>query len=214
MSTPKLVALGLSLALVGGAVVLLGPSTSTPSHTSRATADPAHTPAAAFAPRASRMGQGQELAELRHQVRVLTEAADRAEAVSVEAHSASELTPSDALGDDPVVDTIELTEVLDVHLSDEAHDAAATDRASSHIADRLAESEAGELLSTDCGETLCRSTLGFGDLAQRDAGLGDIGSLMPWDADGFFSTDPDDELRVSVYFTRDGQALPMTGEAS
>jgi len=213
MSTPKLVALGLSIALVGSAVLLLGPSSSASSRAAATATKTTPAQASAAPSRSSRADPGQELAELRHQVRVLTEATDQAEAERA-ADSAAGAAPTEAPTESAALDPAQLVAALDVHLRGEGHDAAATSQASAHITDQLARAEAGELLSLDCGQTLCRSTLGFGDTDQRDARLADIGSLMPWDADGFFSTDPDDELRVSVYFTRDAMALPTAGQAS
>ncbi|MCH9685005.1 MAG: hypothetical protein K0V04_26445 [Deltaproteobacteria bacterium] len=212
MSTIKIIAITLSIAAVGSAVVLMTTPKDRPARSKNARAAAPASPSSANP--SSSDDEGRELAELRHQVRALAEVSDHANAAV-----AAEPTPPVEVEPTPTAevtadDLVDLVDGFDVHLAEQSHDPGATAEASAHIENLLADAQAGRLLSVDCGETLCRSTLEFGDLGQRDARLMEIGSLMPWDADGFFNTDPEDDLRVSVYFSRDGQALPTPGEAS
>lgn len=79
--------------------------------------------------------------------------------------------------------------------------------------DALAESmsdvalEGAVMVDSWCASTLCRSEFLAEDPDSRTELLRALPRLAPWPADGFFHLDPDDDLRVITYLTREGYPL-------
>ncbi len=59
-----------------------------------------------------------------------------------------------------------------------------------------------------CGATLCRYTVAFDSIEQRDQGISSVVGLVRWDALGFGDVSPDDPLRYVVYASRDQESFP------
>ncbi len=140
-----------------------------------------------------------------------TPPADGATAAAAEPRD-SPATPSPEAPDDgtPAKQKVAATaRYFDELLADQSRDADASEKAASHVNAVFERSETGgRLVDVDCSDSLCRTRLAFDDLAQRDASLRDVGSLMPWEVDDFFHRDPEDDGRVAIYFSRAGQSLP------
>lgn len=218
MSPLKLAAITASIAAVATMIFVLDVDPRTPAPDHRADAKP-RPPARAPAHASARAGGARraeanavELADLRHEVRQLAFDAEQAPTQPPAPHGDPEPDAS-PMSDE---DAVQLAaEVFEEHLSTQTPDPEATREAQSHIAAVFEQPEAGgRLLAMDCGEALCRGEFAFDDVGQRDARLHDVGSLMPWDTDGFFRSDPEDDTRVSIYFSRAGQPLPrIDGES-
>ena len=65
------------------------------------------------------------------------------------------------------------------------------------------------LAEVSCGSTLCRYTVAFDSIEQRDEGAGALFGLPQWDSNGFGNLAPDDPLRYVVYASRDPETLPI-----
>lgn len=221
MSVPKLIVIGVSISLVGAAVLLTGsPRRERP--TAQASVEPrAHRTADRHAASSSRTepALAQELAELRHEVRHLDRVKPDPEAAAhapdpTEAALELDAPPAPVVTSEQAeAQVAAVAEALEQHLADDPFDAEASTAVSAHLQTTLDPVDA-QLLEAECGQTLCRTRLGFTDVEGRDRGLRNVGGLIPWEADGFLRTDPQDELRVSVYFTREGQPLPPLDDLS
>lgn len=153
----------------------------------------------------------QEMDELRQQAGVIAKEQNG----SLESPTAEE-TPRDVAthvdDDDDVSANQESPEETAERLSEifaaDGFDSNATSQAATHIADHLTDQGIGRLVDVGCGRTQCLAQVDFNDEAARDAGLQRIGSMLPWDTDGFFMSDPNDGRKVAVHFSREGYPLP------
>lgn len=81
--------------------------------------------------------------------------------------------------------------------------------------DALAESMSDDALAGSvmvdnwCASTLCRSEFLADDPESRTELLRALPRLAPWPTDGFFHLDPEDDLRVITYLSREGYPLAL-----
>jgi len=72
-----------------------------------------------------------------------------------------------------------------------------------------AEVTGGRLEELGCGATLCRYSVRFDSVAQREDGSGAITDLARWGSHGFGGPDPADPLRFVFYVSRDRESFPI-----
>jgi hypothetical protein len=110
----------------------------------------------------------------------------------------------------PTLEPVEIAGMLLDDLDSQTRDLQATAQAEAHVRTVLAAADGGgSVVEMDCRDRLCRAELAFDDAEGRDGLSQGIGALMPWDADGYVRSDPEDERRMTIYFTREGQTLPQ-----
>lgn len=66
----------------------------------------------------------------------------------------------------------------------------------------------GRLEEVACGSTLCRYSVVFDSLAQREDGIDAITALARWDSRMFGGPTPGDPQRYVVYVSRDAESFP------
>lgn len=110
----------------------------------------------------------------------------------------------DSMAADPIAEVVNRLNVL---YDREAPDPAWAGKAQTRITERFAAAiESPTDITTNCKKTLCRITLQFADDLGRDAAVGALS--LPWDGQGIFQTDPNNELKVVMYAAREGYTLP------
>lgn len=83
-------------------------------------------------------------------------------------------------------------------------------QAESSVREAFAESglQSARLDGVTCGTTLCRFTVAFESVEQRDDHVGTVVGLVRWKARGFADVAPDDPRRYVVYASRDPESFP------
>jgi len=62
--------------------------------------------------------------------------------------------------------------------------------------------------SATCHASMCLLDLEFSDVDARVDGMPDIPFYLPWNAEAFFSIDPEAEASATIYVAREGETLP------
>jgi hypothetical protein len=102
------------------------------------------------------------------------------------------------------------TAVLENAFANDHRDASWSPQAESKLRDAFgaADVAGGRLEELGCGATLCRYSVRFDSVAQREDGSGAITGLARWGSRGFGGPDPADPLRFVFYVSRDRESFP------
>jgi len=76
------------------------------------------------------------------------------------------------------------------------------------------ESAGSSIVSVDCRDTLCKLDLAHADQSSAENFLEEFPAHMAWNNESFIETEIqiDGSIRTMVYFSRDGESLPATGQ--
>jgi hypothetical protein len=107
------------------------------------------------------------------------------------------------------------TDLLVEQMRREGIDPAWKRDAEAQIRERLAAQPMTGVISTDveCRASLCQLDMIFDSVDVRDDALAVLPRIVPWDFEGYYRADDDDEQHVIVYVTREGATLPRVAMA-
>ncbi len=101
-------------------------------------------------------------------------------------------------------------ELLEHTLGQEKVDPAWGPWAEGELMRTLGQLDGASEIAAQCTATLCRMELAFETARAQEQSIERLGSLTPWDGQGFLQMDRE-SLELVLYIARDGESLPRAG---